>query len=128
MSFLRCELSKLVTTIVSTFTANYIHLWPSFFSQHPLSAPLPTFDGRAVLYPSAQNVRDYLSWRQADCKSPVDFLARLWLVNEDVWEGRLDWGGEHRLVVLQADATYQGKVTSTTSTTRHSGHWYKREG
>lgn len=29
--------------------------------------PLPTFDGRAVLYPSEQNVRDYFSWRQVDC-------------------------------------------------------------
>nr|XP_017214498.1 probable tRNA(His) guanylyltransferase isoform X1 [Danio rerio] len=25
------------------------------------------FDGRVVLYPSNRNVRDYLSWRQADC-------------------------------------------------------------
>ena len=28
----------------------------------------PTFDARVVLYPSEQNLRDYLSWRQADCK------------------------------------------------------------
>lgn len=28
--------------------------------------PLPTFDGRAVLYPSVENLRDYLSWRQVD--------------------------------------------------------------
>ncbi|XP_015456318.1 probable tRNA(His) guanylyltransferase isoform X2 [Astyanax mexicanus] len=25
------------------------------------------FDGRVVLYPSNRNLRDYLSWRQADC-------------------------------------------------------------
>ncbi|XP_028668506.1 probable tRNA(His) guanylyltransferase isoform X3 [Erpetoichthys calabaricus] len=25
------------------------------------------FDGRVILYPSDQNLRDYLSWRQADC-------------------------------------------------------------
>merc|ERR1712062_941160 len=24
-------------------------------------------DGRAVLYPTVRNMRDYLSWRQADC-------------------------------------------------------------
>lgn len=29
--------------------------------------PLPSFDGRAVPYPGVENVRDYLSWRQADC-------------------------------------------------------------
>uniref|UniRef100_A0A8K9WZ61 Probable tRNA(His) guanylyltransferase n=1 Tax=Oncorhynchus mykiss TaxID=8022 RepID=A0A8K9WZ61_ONCMY len=27
----------------------------------------PGFDGRVVLYPSNRNLRDYLSWRQADC-------------------------------------------------------------
>lgn len=61
--------SKLVTTIVSTFTAYYIFHWSTYFSQTPLSPPLPSFDGRAVCYPSVQNLRDYMSWRQADCKS-----------------------------------------------------------
>ncbi|KAK4084484.1 uncharacterized protein Triagg1_964 [Trichoderma aggressivum f. europaeum] len=58
--------SKLVTTIVSTFTANYVYLWPTYFPDTPLSFPLPTFDGRAVCYPTVQNLRDYMSWRQAD--------------------------------------------------------------
>ncbi|PMD61776.1 tRNAHis guanylyltransferas-like protein Thg1, partial [Hyaloscypha bicolor E] len=59
--------SKLVTTIVSIFTAYYVHLWSSFFPETPLSPPLPSFDGRAVQYPSMQNLRDYMSWRQVDC-------------------------------------------------------------
>ncbi|KAH8883870.1 tRNAHis guanylyltransferase [Thozetella sp. PMI_491] len=59
--------SKLVTTITSTFTAYYIHHWPAFFPDTPLSPPLPSFDGRAVCYPSVQNLRDYMSWRQVDC-------------------------------------------------------------
>ncbi|KAF8846879.1 tRNAHis guanylyltransferas-like protein Thg1 [Acephala macrosclerotiorum] len=59
--------SKLVTTIVSTFTAYYVHLWFTFFPETPLSPPLPSFDGRAVQYPSIQNLRDYMSWRQVDC-------------------------------------------------------------
>ncbi|KAG5921067.1 transcriptional activator [Claviceps africana] len=59
--------SKLVSTVVSTFTANYVYSWPTYFPDTPLSFPLPTFDGRAVCYPSVQNLRDYLSWRQADC-------------------------------------------------------------
>jgi tRNA(His) guanylyltransferase len=62
------ECSKLVTTIVSTFTAYYVHLWASFFPETPLSPPLPSFDGRAVQYPSVQNLRDYMSWRQVDCE------------------------------------------------------------
>lgn len=59
--------SKLVSTIVSTFTAYYTHLWPTYLPDSPLSPPLPSFDGRAVCYPSVQNLRDYMSWRQADC-------------------------------------------------------------
>jgi tRNA(His) guanylyltransferase len=60
--------SKLVTTVVSTFTANYVYAWSTHFPDTPLTTPLPTFDGRAVCYPSVQNLRDYMSWRQADCE------------------------------------------------------------
>ncbi|KAF5024173.1 hypothetical protein F66182_3762 [Fusarium sp. NRRL 66182] len=59
--------SKLVSTVVSTFTANYVYSWSTYFPNNPLSPPLPSFDGRAVCYPSVQNLRDYMSWRQADC-------------------------------------------------------------
>ncbi|KAJ4297017.1 tRNA-His guanylyltransferase [Collariella sp. IMI 366227] len=61
------EYSKLVSTIVSTFTAYYIHYWSTYFPDSPLSPPLPSFDGRAVCYPTVQNLRDYMSWRQVDC-------------------------------------------------------------
>lgn len=60
--------SKLVSTVVSTFTANYVYFWSTHFPDSPLSPPLPSFDGRAVCYPSVQNLRDYMSWRQADCR------------------------------------------------------------
>ncbi|KAK3984388.1 tRNA guanylyltransferase [Cladorrhinum sp. PSN332] len=59
--------SKIVSTIVSTFTAYYVYYWSTYFSDTPLSPPLPSFDGRAVCYPTVQNLRDYMSWRQADC-------------------------------------------------------------
>ncbi|KAL8832790.1 MAG: hypothetical protein Q9191_000062 [Dirinaria sp. TL-2023a] len=59
--------SKLLTTLVSSFTSYYIYLWSSFFPAKRLSAPLPSFDGRVVQYPTYQNLRDYLSWRQVDC-------------------------------------------------------------
>ncbi|EYE99031.1 tRNA guanylyltransferase [Aspergillus ruber CBS 135680] len=59
---------KLVTTIVSTFTAHYIYLWSTYFPDAPLQPPyLPSFDGRAVIYPNAGILRDYMSWRQVDC-------------------------------------------------------------
>jgi tRNA(His) guanylyltransferase len=54
-----------VTLITSIFTAHYIYLWSRFFP--PLTQPLPSFDGRAVCYPTARNLRDYLCWRQVDC-------------------------------------------------------------
>ncbi|UPX13382.1 tRNA(His) guanylyltransferase [Ascochyta rabiei] len=59
--------SKLTTTIVSTFTSYYVFLWSKYFHQKPLTPPLPSFDGRAVCYPSDANLRDYMSWRQVDC-------------------------------------------------------------
>lgn len=66
--------SKLTTTIVSTFTSYYVFLWSKYFPEKPLTPPLPSFDGRAVCYPSDLNLRDYMSWRQVDCKQPL-FLA-----------------------------------------------------
>ncbi|KAF2758673.1 histidine tRNA 5'-guanylyltransferase [Pseudovirgaria hyperparasitica] len=59
--------SKLVSTIVSTFTSYYVFSWGKYFEGVDLAPPLPTFDGRAVCYPSVGNLRDYLSWRQVDC-------------------------------------------------------------
>lgn len=60
--------AKIITHIVSMFTAAYLHLWPSYFPHSPLDniAALPSFDARLVVYPSAKEVRDYFAWRQAD--------------------------------------------------------------
>lgn len=58
--------SKLITNIASLFGSSYAFYWREFFPAQPLLYP-PCFDGRAVLYPSEKNLRDYLSWRQADC-------------------------------------------------------------
>ncbi|KAK5992753.1 tRNA(His) guanylyltransferase [Cladobotryum mycophilum] len=79
--------SKLVSTIVSTFTANYVFLWSTYFPDNPLSFPLPTFDGRAVCYPTVQNLRDYLSWRQADCHINNLYNTTFWTL---VQQGGLD--------------------------------------
>ncbi|XP_065332200.1 probable tRNA(His) guanylyltransferase isoform X1 [Cloeon dipterum] len=57
--------SKLMTSVASIFTSAFVFHWPQFFDI-PLKYP-PSFDGRVVLYPTTQNLRDYLSWRQADC-------------------------------------------------------------
>ena len=65
---------KILTTIVSQFSSLYVFYWPQFMPV-PLQYP-PSFDGRVIIYPTlqviplfrylVQNIRDYISWRQAD--------------------------------------------------------------
>ncbi|CAH0725916.1 unnamed protein product, partial [Brenthis ino] len=57
--------AKLLTTINSKFSSSYVFYWNKFFDQENLRYP-PSFDGRIVLYPSDENLIDYLKWRQAD--------------------------------------------------------------
>ena len=54
-----------MSLVVSLFTATYVRDWPKLFPEQPLLCT-PCFDGRAVLYPTDDILRDYLSWRQAD--------------------------------------------------------------
>ena len=78
--FLIDLLSKILTTIVSTFTSYYVYLWSSYFPDKTLSAPMPSFDGRVIQYPTPQNLRDYMSWRQVDCTTWPSrmFYRRRW--------------------------------------------------
>ncbi|KAL2828129.1 Thg1 C terminal domain-containing protein [Aspergillus pseudoustus] len=79
--------AKLVTTIVSTFTAHYIFLWSKYFPDMPLQSPyLPSFDGRAVVYPTTRNLRDYMSWRQVDCHINNLYNTTFWYM---VQEGKI---------------------------------------
>lgn len=57
--------SKLLSYVTSLFTSSYVFNWPQWMNDKKLQYP-PCFDGRIVLYPSDTNLRDYLSWRQAD--------------------------------------------------------------
>uniref|UniRef100_A0A4W5LUB6 Probable tRNA(His) guanylyltransferase n=1 Tax=Hucho hucho TaxID=62062 RepID=A0A4W5LUB6_9TELE len=58
--------TKLMTHVASQFSSSYVFYWRDYFRDQPLLYP-PGFNGRVVLYPSNRNLRDYLSWRQADC-------------------------------------------------------------
>ena len=69
--------SKLATVAASTFSAAYTRFWPSFFPGTPLAAT-PAFDGRAVAYPAAANLRHYLAWRQVDCHVNCQYNACFW--------------------------------------------------
>lgn len=54
---------KLVSVVVSLFSATFVQQWPIFFPETQLQY-LPMFDGRSVCYPNEKVLRDYLSWRQ----------------------------------------------------------------
>ena len=61
--------AKLATSISTAFSVEYCMQWDKYFPGQTLERPFPTFDGRCVLYPKEKILRDYLSWRQADCMS-----------------------------------------------------------
>ncbi|CAG9855695.1 unnamed protein product [Phyllotreta striolata] len=57
---------KIMTYLNSLFTSSYVYFWNEYFHDVKLKYP-PSFDSRIVLYPTDENLRDYLNWRQADC-------------------------------------------------------------
>ncbi|XP_043464076.1 probable tRNA(His) guanylyltransferase [Leptopilina heterotoma] len=56
---------KITSNVNSLFASSYVFHWSQFFKDTQLLYP-PAFDARLVLYPMDNNLRDYLSWRQAD--------------------------------------------------------------
>ncbi|CAO3654595.1 unnamed protein product [Mucor hiemalis] len=69
--------SKISSTIVSLFTSNYVMRWAEYFGQDKLHYA-PCFDSRTVCYPNNKTLRDYLSWRQADCHINNLFNTTFW--------------------------------------------------
>lgn len=57
--------SKILSNVNSLFTSSYVFYWDRWFGEKKLKYP-PSFDARIVLYPTVENLKDYLSWRQAD--------------------------------------------------------------
>ena len=93
---------KLITTVVSCFTANFVFNWKKFMSEQPDPLPwpnfpkthispftemnyLPQFDARIIEYPNLQAVQDYFSWRQVDthvnCLYNTTNFAQIFLLN-----------------------------------------------
>ncbi|KAH7646939.1 hypothetical protein FG379_002630 [Cryptosporidium bovis] len=58
--------NKILTHVVSLFTSSFVMFWGNYFPKKKLKYP-PTFDGRVVVYPTDEDIRTYLSWRQVDC-------------------------------------------------------------
>ncbi|KAH7659618.1 tRNA(His) guanylyltransferase protein, partial [Dioscorea alata] len=65
--FYQRRLSIIISVYVSYFSLLYGSKWKEFFPDKELRK-LPSFDGRVICYTSAKIVRDYLAWRQVDCK------------------------------------------------------------
>ncbi|CAG7721747.1 unnamed protein product [Allacma fusca] len=57
---------KIVAAIVSQFSAAFAVFWNEFFPDTELQFP-PSFDCCIWALQTHQNVRDYFSWRQAEC-------------------------------------------------------------
>ncbi|CAG8538459.1 15022_t:CDS:2 [Acaulospora colombiana] len=60
------EIQDIVLAYGQSDEYSYVFYWKEYFPLKELLYP-PSFDGRVVLYPSDNNLRDYLSWRQVDC-------------------------------------------------------------
>ncbi|KAG0356281.1 hypothetical protein BG005_004820 [Podila minutissima] len=74
--------AKIVSTVVSLFTSAYVYYWRDYFPDSSRPKYPPVFDGRAVLYPSEVEVRDYFAWRQADTHINNLFNTSFWALVE----------------------------------------------
>lgn len=68
--------SKIMSYVNSLFSTSYVFYWKEYFDFDMLYPPM--FDARIVLYPTDQNLRDYLSWRQADVHVNNLFNTSFW--------------------------------------------------
>uniref|UniRef100_A0A023F9D8 tRNA(His) guanylyltransferase n=1 Tax=Triatoma infestans TaxID=30076 RepID=A0A023F9D8_TRIIF len=91
---------KLMSLVSSLFSSSYVFYWNEYFKQKKLLYA-PSFDARIVLYPTDDNLRDYMSWRQADVHVNNLYNTCFWsLVNK---------GG---LTNSEAEKTLRGTLAS----------------
>jgi len=72
---------KILSTVVSKFTSEYVFNWSKFFDTPLQSAP--SFDGRIVCYPNDQVLMDYMRWRQTDCHVNNLYNTVFWALVKD---------------------------------------------
>ena len=56
---------KINSCVVSCFSSAFTFYFKEFFGNNDFDIPM--FDSRCVCYPSYEDMRNYLSWRQVDC-------------------------------------------------------------
>jgi tRNA(His) guanylyltransferase len=84
---------KILTNVVSQFTSAFVYYWPKVFVNGPELKYPPCFDGRVVLYPSFQNLKDYFSWRYVDCHINDLYNTTFWAL---VQEGKMTKDEAHK--------------------------------
>ena len=84
---------KILTNVVSEFTSSFVFHWNKIFINGPELKYPPCFDGRIVLYPSFQNLKDYFSWRLVDCHINDLYNTTFWAL---VQKGKLSKDEAHQ--------------------------------
>lgn len=69
---------KILSTIVSLFSAEFVRAWMTRFAPDGRLQWAPSFDARIVLYPTTKHLRDYLAWRQVDVHVNNLFNTTFW--------------------------------------------------
>ena len=88
------RIDKITSCLVSLFTSAYILNFETHFgSVDKLKGLVPSFDCRLVCYPNVKVLRDYFSWRQADCHINNLYNYCFWLLVE----GGLDFQNRYGL-------------------------------
>ena len=84
---------KILTNVVSQFTSAFVYYWPKIFVNGPELKYPPCFDGRVILYPSFENLKDYFSWRYVDCHINDLYNTTFWAL---VQEGKMNKDEAHQ--------------------------------
>ncbi|KAI9094117.1 tRNAHis guanylyltransferase-domain-containing protein [Phlyctochytrium arcticum] len=103
--------AKITSTLCSLFTANYVYHWKTYFEDLELKYP-PSFDARAVCYPTDQNLRDYFSWRQADCHINNLYNTAFWALVLDKAHPRNE--REAQMILKDTDSAAKNELLYTT--------------
>ncbi|KAI8821842.1 tRNAHis guanylyltransferase-domain-containing protein [Fimicolochytrium jonesii] len=99
--------AKIVSTVASLFTAEYMFRWNDCFPDTKMAYP-PSFDARAVCYPTDKNLRDYFSWRQADCHINNLYNTAFWALVQDAKNPRTE--REAQVILKDTDSAAKNEL------------------
>lgn len=83
---------KILSCVLSLFSTSYVFHWSKYFKDVQLKK-IPSFDARIVLFPSLEDLMNYLSWRQVDCHINNLYNTTFWAL---VQQGGLSQADAHK--------------------------------